>query len=72
MKKLAAILIAAVLAGCGPSELKVSSQGKQVYATNYGSDICYDGVVYVMFGSGSNASWGGAKFDKTTKQPVTC
>lgn len=73
MKKLVALLIAAVLVtGCGPrAPLPVSSQGYRVSEATNGYDVCYDGIVYVQFSAG-NASWGSVKFDKNTKQPVTC
>ncbi len=73
MKKLAAILIAAVLAtGCTRRiDMPVSSQGKAVYSTTNGTEVCYDGVVYVKFPD-AEASWGSVKFDKNTNQPVTC
>lgn len=71
--KFVALILAAVLAtGCTRViDMPLSSQGKVVYSTTNGSEVCYDGVVYVRFPSG-DATWGSVKFDKTTKQPVTC
>lgn len=70
--KLVTLLIAAVLAtGCVKhTDLPVSSQGFRLSEAN-GYDVCYDGIVYSQFGGG-NAVWGSVKFDKNTKQPVTC
>lgn len=82
MKKMIKLLlvfgISVNLIACSKAEYVYTDNGVKVqdYGTslnhpssafaNSSYEICYDGIVYVMFSSG-NSAWGSVKFDQDSK-----
>jgi hypothetical protein len=70
MKKYLNILFLATLTlivGCQKGPMVQTSEGKTISQANrFVTEICYDNLQYVNFGSGES-NWGGVKFDQNNK-----
>lgn len=67
-------ILVLILTGCSEDERHrkdfVTAENRPVAKYFFAEEKCYDGVVYVSFGSGTGL-WGGAKFGPDSKV-VTC